>query len=183
MNFHATREPSPTPHCLHWFLSRFEHQTIVPFGEKSIPSREAIFLFVPCLNCTQKGRKTGVRYFQDPGRVLTQVPLVTVQPTANGCSNDKRWRYSLHFLYHVLVSLASKCILRDFFLLCPKSQSIIVMIVSEFVYLKVINNLHWIFTRHYWHAELGCFVPDINTELKTFSSSRILLIKLFPSYS
>lgn len=62
--------------------------------------------FAPCFSCTLKrrGRKTGVRFFQDPGRVLTQVPLVTVQLPANYCTKDRRGSYSLHLLYSGLLT-------------------------------------------------------------------------------
>lgn len=67
------------------------------------------YFAAPCFSCTLKqgGRKTGVRFFQDPGRVLTQVPLVTVQPPANYCTKDKRGSYSLHLLYSGLLAALS----------------------------------------------------------------------------
>lgn len=55
---------------------------------------------------TQKwrGRKSGVRFFQDSDRLLTQVPLVTVQLPANEFSKDRRKTYSLIYFYNGLVT-------------------------------------------------------------------------------
>lgn len=67
------------------------------------------YFAAPCFSCPlkQRGRKTGVRFFQDPGRVLTQVPHVTVQPPANYCTKDKRGCYSLYLLYSGLLTALS----------------------------------------------------------------------------
>lgn len=80
-----------------------EHQTIVPSVNGGFHHFGGYFV-LHCFSQALKwrGRNTGVRFFQDPGRMLTQVPLVTLQPPATYCTKDRRGSYSLNLLYSAL---------------------------------------------------------------------------------
>ncbi len=64
-----------------------------------IPSFVVIFLLSASVaRWNREEGKLESDFFQDPGRVLTQVPLVTVQRPANYCTEDRGGTYSLHLL-------------------------------------------------------------------------------------